>query len=728
MANRIGQLFHQQRLVIGGWQTTFDRVGESVSDGPPSFGAVSCGAVSDVLHLVGVGTDGFLYHCLRIASGAWQASFGLIESQVAGGPVGFVRVGCAGVADALQLVGVGVDGHLYHTIRNADGTWQASFGDVAVAVGGGPGTYLAVGCAGVGTDLQLVALGADGELYHTIRHQNGSWQPNFELVQSVVAGGPPGLVGIACAGVGTAMQLLALGSDGKLYHTIRDAGAGWQTPFGDVAQAVGGGPPAFADVGCGGVGDSLQVVGLGVDGLVHLAIREADGSWQGNFGALANTYSQVAFCNTQSTGPPQLHAVACAGTTLSLQVVASAGVMVRKFTYLYDVLEVTGTVVGPFDVNSDELYLQVDPGFESLVASVSGSGGNLKCETYPEGISVPGADGSNQINHMVPFTSLSTGTYTAKPAGVPFEGLDASGYVRPLQVGDRVRLRGRLLVENGHPQPPINPAGFGEAFLELHPFDYQTILFDPIPTLAGAVRSHLLFMLAPLYEAITVQEIPSLEYSNQCDHQAFVSSSHFGQPPERWHSVVSTDVLFEATQLPAGAAGTLQYTETIVANSSGLALDQIRTVSVEATGIRVRAQVQARANLLADGVLIASPDGLTQTPPSGVFIARYEVYWEPQKNAKDTKDSKETTDAKPQKDNKDHKDNKDKKDVPDVKGSKDNLSKVGAAEAGSLRLHGTSRASASPSTSAGPVRHFIPETLRPDISRPPAPPGDASAS
>src|SRR6266849_1085621 len=42
---------------------------------------------------------------------------------------------------------------------------------------------------GTTTQLQVVASGNDGRIYHTIRHADGSWVPSFDVANSVVSNG-----------------------------------------------------------------------------------------------------------------------------------------------------------------------------------------------------------------------------------------------------------------------------------------------------------------------------------------------------------------------------------------------------------------------------------------------------------------------------------------------------------------------------------------------------------
>jgi uncharacterized protein YfiM (DUF2279 family) len=312
-------LYHTIRNSDGSWQSRFGLIEAAVSGGPDGFFQVSCAGVGDSLHVVGVGLDAQLYHTIRNSDGvSWQSFFGLIEGAVSGGPSGFGWVGCGGTGGALQLVGVGLDGQLYHTIRNADGvSWQNFFGLVEGAVSGGPTGFLEVSCAGVGGYLHVVGVGTDHQLWHTIRNDDGrSWQNFFGLVEGAVSGGPSwGFSQAGCAAVSGAVHLVGVGIDGQLWHTIRNADdVSWQNFFGLVEGVVAGGPRQFFAVGCAGVGDALHVVGIGTDYKLYHTVRYPDGSWQGFFGLVEGVVAG---------GPWGFVTVGSGGTGTALQVVGS---------------------------------------------------------------------------------------------------------------------------------------------------------------------------------------------------------------------------------------------------------------------------------------------------------------------------------------------------------------------------------------------------------------------
>jgi phosphatidylserine/phosphatidylglycerophosphate/cardiolipin synthase-like enzyme len=276
------RLWHTIRNADGTWSPQFGLVENQSAGGPPGFTAAGSAAVGDAMQMVGVGTDGQLWHTIRNPDGSWSPQFGLVQSQSTGGAARYTAVACAGVGNKLHVVGVGIDQQLWHTIRHADGTWSRQFGLVESQSSGGPPGFTAVGCAGVGHAMQLVGVGSDGQLWHTIRHSDGSWQPQFGLVEGESGGGPSRFTAVACGGLGTALHVVGVGSDQQLWHTVRYPGS-WQAQFGPVADESGGGPGGYTAVGCAGVDTVLQVVGVGTDQRLWHTVRYPD-SWQPQFG------------------------------------------------------------------------------------------------------------------------------------------------------------------------------------------------------------------------------------------------------------------------------------------------------------------------------------------------------------------------------------------------------------------------------------------------------------
>ncbi|HVG98441.1 MAG TPA: hypothetical protein VNK05_16150 [Chloroflexota bacterium] len=69
------------------------------------------------------------------------------------------------------MVAVTAEGRLYHTVRHADGRWDR-WGERERP---SDDPFVAVTCAGSGDSLQVGGVTAEGRLYHTVRHADGRW-------------------------------------------------------------------------------------------------------------------------------------------------------------------------------------------------------------------------------------------------------------------------------------------------------------------------------------------------------------------------------------------------------------------------------------------------------------------------------------------------------------------------------------------------------------------------
>ena len=180
-------------------------------------------------------------------------------------------------ADVLDLSGVTADGGVWHTIRHADGSWD-SFGDVR-GQAGNPGTFVDIGTAGsLHDELHLCGTTSDGGLWHTIRHADvvGSWQ-SFRDVRGP-AGNPGAFQRVGAAVVFADLHICGITpNDGNIRHTIRHADSTW-TQFIDV-ESQAGNVGTFVDVGNAGVVGELHLCGTTLDGGLWHTIRHIDGTW-----------------------------------------------------------------------------------------------------------------------------------------------------------------------------------------------------------------------------------------------------------------------------------------------------------------------------------------------------------------------------------------------------------------------------------------------------------------
>jgi C1A family cysteine protease len=275
-----GELSHTVRGPAAHW-SAFEPLGTPLGAG--TIKAVSCAGVGESMHVIAVGDQGAqtnLWHSVRNPAGTWQANFGNVKDP--GQDRDFSAAACAGVGTSLHVVAV-EGGRLWHTIRRSAGSWQTNFAHLPCPSDDGAGPVTAIGCAGIGSTLHVVVV-IDGALWHTVRNANGTWQKAFGKVKVPAAAGA--FLAVACAGSAGALHVLGTASGGSksnLWHTIRKPDGSWLAQFGNVRDS--GGPRTFAGAGCAGVYQDLQVVGL-VDGQIWHTIRRPNGTWQPNFGHL----------------------------------------------------------------------------------------------------------------------------------------------------------------------------------------------------------------------------------------------------------------------------------------------------------------------------------------------------------------------------------------------------------------------------------------------------------
>jgi hypothetical protein len=177
----------------------------------------------------------------------------------------------------LHLAGTTADGHLWHTIRYKDGSWQ-QFGDVE-GPAGDRGVIRDVACASLDAEneLHVAAINTKGRLWHTIRYRDGSWQQFGDVEEQ--AGDRGNFVGVDVATIDYGLHVCGVTDAGRLWHTIRYGIGTWQQ-FGDV-EGPAGDRGKFASVSAGEtrVGE-LHVAGTTADGHLWHTIRYRDGTWQ----------------------------------------------------------------------------------------------------------------------------------------------------------------------------------------------------------------------------------------------------------------------------------------------------------------------------------------------------------------------------------------------------------------------------------------------------------------
>jgi hypothetical protein len=326
------RLFHTYRDGDGRWQPLVD-LGAAGEGGPAGFVGATCTCVGGALAIVGVGTDGKPYETTCDVDGGrrpfvalrrrFATSWGGIDD---GGPRELYGVTCAGSHGYLHLVGQGSDGQLYHALRMPGGVWQDRFSMIRADRLGGPEMFTTAACACDGDVLHLIVLDADGQLCHTMRDTDGAWHDFQRLGRGQLHDTPTRFVAIDCAAVGNCLQIVGAASDGLLYHTVRWPDGTWQRYFGVLGGQQYGGAPRFAlSVGCARVHHGLEVIAVGADNQLFHATRRPDGSWRESlrFGLADGDDQFINRVGHRLDDQPAFYDVSCASAGDALHIVGS---------------------------------------------------------------------------------------------------------------------------------------------------------------------------------------------------------------------------------------------------------------------------------------------------------------------------------------------------------------------------------------------------------------------
>ncbi|HET9173376.1 MAG TPA: glycoside hydrolase domain-containing protein [Actinospica sp.] len=272
-----GDIYHDIRSGNGTWQGWSAVAGyEGGAQFHSPGGLAIAGAKGGSAQLVAIGDDYGIYHNIRHRDATWQgwSPLNLTASQCA----------IAAMPDgSAQVLAVDGNANVAHNIRNTpSGAWQGF-----VEVAGGPGAdHFEIGTLNGASNTgiaitgmpdgssQMLALGNDDNVYHNIRHGNGTWQ-GWSAVAGAYGAATFSAPAFAIAGMGDgSAQLLAIGNDAKVYHNARFSNGTWQgfQSVGFAAQWVAAG--ALPD-------GSMQVLAIGNDGNLYHDIRYANGTWQG---------------------------------------------------------------------------------------------------------------------------------------------------------------------------------------------------------------------------------------------------------------------------------------------------------------------------------------------------------------------------------------------------------------------------------------------------------------
>jgi hypothetical protein len=316
----------------------------------------------------------------------------------------------------------------------------------------------------------------------------------------------------------------------------------------------------------------------------------------------------------------------------------AVGPRVLKWTWLLDNVELQGVVVadGPLDdggnIGGADFNVAPDPNYAHLASLASGSGGLVHCETYRENVATH-PDGYPQepdrINRVEPWPIP-----TKPPSQVQMVLDPSTGTKRPLRPGDHIRLTGRWVIENGHPQM-THMRGWlnvGFVFIEFHPFDYTNLVLVVPPKPSDTV-AETISIAAPIYEEVYLGDWWANKVAGVANH-LFVTASDGGGTGGTIHNMVIANAYIKAPALPAPFlphAELLELTETVHLNGTGLGLENIRTLQVVDDGIKVSVVDSAKTTNPVDGMVIADVNDPASN--KSVFQARYTVAWRPRLTA-----------------------------------------------------------------------------------------------
>ncbi|MEU6312833.1 hypothetical protein [Streptomyces sp. NPDC047014] len=260
----------------GGWTpaTALAGAGDSFrfSGGRQSVAPTPDGGIQ----VLGIGLDGHIWHTVRYGDGSWQRwnILPAADNKAPGFKAADVSITAMPGGDA-QLLAIGRDGLVYHNIRYVDGGWQGW----AAMPGSDKGLVRAGRAAASGMpdgSTRVIAFGTDGAMRLTTRAADGSWQPWTKVpgVGAAEFAGPDLAIGAA----GREAQILAVGRDGNVWHNVVRADGslqGWGTPTGTGPSAMAARAVAVAGTATG----ESRVLAIGADGNAHHTLRRADGTW-----------------------------------------------------------------------------------------------------------------------------------------------------------------------------------------------------------------------------------------------------------------------------------------------------------------------------------------------------------------------------------------------------------------------------------------------------------------
>lgn len=244
-----GEVWFTRRAPDGSWVLAAQLQNPQLP-GEAAAQAISTRGVLELQHLAVVADGGELWHSLWNSQGQATA-FGDVQATAAGRVGGFMDVDAThGPSRELFVVGCTVDGKLWDTTRNPNGTWRPFEDMKALPSQINIGHVRNVACAteepsaGSGPAFHVVALTDNYRLFHT-RYINTSTFSPFLDIESTAAGEAGNFTDVSCAWDGSCLHVCAV-TGGTLKHTMMLPDMTW-TPFVDVKPLAGAPDPGLIE-------------------------------------------------------------------------------------------------------------------------------------------------------------------------------------------------------------------------------------------------------------------------------------------------------------------------------------------------------------------------------------------------------------------------------------------------------------------------------------------------
>lgn len=246
-----GRLWVCLRKADGTWTKTGTTAGSiPVGYGGPPVAIAGVGTQPFTTQWMIATADGHLWHTVASGIAGWQPISDASAAIGLDGRATALAAACAS-PDESQFMIITQDGHLWHTILHPDGSWQA-VGDATGAIGLKGDAAAVAGTSPAAGEAQFIIVTQDGHVWHTIRHLDGSWQGVGDATAAAGLKGNAIAVAAASPMVGDA-EFMIVTDDGHLWQTVRHANEAWD-PVADVTAKIGG--PAEPVMGVAAVSTS----------------------------------------------------------------------------------------------------------------------------------------------------------------------------------------------------------------------------------------------------------------------------------------------------------------------------------------------------------------------------------------------------------------------------------------------------------------------------------------